>query len=133
MNFYNPNPYGLYPQMQGYSQAMPDQLAQLRQQRQFPAAQQPQSGIIWVQGEAGAKAYMVAPGNTAVLMDSEGDSFYIKTVDAMGIPSLEIFDYKKRAENREEYLTRREFLEFQRSLRGEESSPKFLKEESENG
>ena len=39
------------------------------------------SAIIWVQGEAGAKAYPVAAGNSVQLMDSERQVFYIKSTD----------------------------------------------------
>ena len=62
-----------------------------------PMAQQGNSGLIWVQGEAGAKSYIVAPGNTVMLMDSEGERFYLKSADASGMPMpLRIFDYKER-------------------------------------
>lgn len=62
-----------------------------------PMAQQGNSGLIWVQGEAGAKSYIVAPGNTVMLMDSEGERFYLKAADASGMPMpLRIFDYKER-------------------------------------
>ena len=95
-------PYGYQPGY--YGQAMPDQLAQLRQNTyQQPmmgqAAQQPQGtpSIIWVQGEEGAKAYMVAAGNSVLLMDSENSAFYIKSTDASGMPlPLRVFDYKER-------------------------------------
>ena len=63
-----------------------------------PTAQQGNNGLIWVQGEAGAKSYIVAPGNTVMLMDSEGERFYLKSADASGMPMpLRIFDYKERA------------------------------------
>ena len=63
-----------------------------------PMAQQGNNGLIWVQGEAGAKSYLVAPGNTVMLMDSEGERFYLKSADASGMPMpLRIFDYKERA------------------------------------
>lgn len=96
-------PYGYQPGY--YGQAMPDQLAQLRQNAyQQPmmgqAAQQTQGtpSIIWVQGEEGAKAYMVAAGNSVLLMDSENSAFYIKSTDASGMPlPLRVFDYKERA------------------------------------
>lgn len=53
--------------------------------------------IIWVQGEEAAKSYLCAPGNSVLLMDSEKSSFYIKTVDASGMPQpLRIFDYTER-------------------------------------
>lgn len=95
-------PYGYQPGY--YGQAMPDQLAQLRQNTyQQPmmgqAAQQTQGtpSIIWVQGEEGAKAYMVAAGNSVLLMDSENSAFYIKSTDASGMPlPLRVFDYKER-------------------------------------
>lgn len=95
-------PYGYQPGY--YGQAMPDQLTQLRQNAyQQPmmgqAAQQTQGtpSIIWVQGEEGAKAYMVAAGNSVLLMDSENSAFYIKSTDASGMPlPLRVFDYKER-------------------------------------
>lgn len=61
-----------------------------------PVVQQPQNstGIIWVQGEAGAKAYPVAPGNSILLMDSENTCFYIKTTDSSGVPQpIRKFNY----------------------------------------
>ena len=64
-----------------------------------PMAQQGNNGLIWVQGEAGAKSYLVAPGNTVMLMDSEGERFYLKSADARGMPMpLRIFEYKELAE-----------------------------------
>lgn len=88
---------------------------------QFPAMpmQQPQQqtgGIQWVQGETGAKAYSVAPGQSAMLMDSEEHRFFIKSVDAAGIPSLRVFDFTERLQQpaqaktgNESYVTRDEF------------------------
>lgn len=85
---------------QGYSyyqnQAPPMQLVQA----QMPPAQNNtlDNGIIWVQGEAGARAYLVPAGKSAMLMDSENSIFYIKTTDASGMPNaLRIFDYKERS------------------------------------
>lgn len=112
---------GYMPQMQQMPNmgAMPDQLAQLRGQAQ-PMPQN-QSSMIWVQGEAGAKSFLVAPGQHVQLMDSEAEVFYIKGADASGVPlPLRIFDYKERtasaqrpvqaAQNPgEEYVTRREY------------------------
>ncbi len=131
-----------YPQ---YTPAAPDMLAQYRgQQMQLP--NQPQqnggTGLIWVQGEAGAKSYLVAPGHTLMLMDSEAQVFYIKQADASGMPMpLRIFDYSERktmpektAENAggfdpEKYITREEFERKLAAL-----MPKAKKEEDiENG
>lgn len=73
-----------------------------------------QSGINWVQGDAGAKAFLVQPGATVFLMDSEGDFFYIKSADNAGMPSLRKFAYEeivegKVEEKNPEYITRDEF------------------------
>ena len=57
---------------------------------------QQQSGIIWVQGEAGAKSYLVAPNTTVQLWDSEAQVIYLKSADASGMPSMKIIDYTIR-------------------------------------
>lgn len=55
------------------------------------------NGILWVQGEAGAKSWAVAPGKSVMLMDSESNTFYIKSSDQSGMPMpLRIFDYHER-------------------------------------
>ena len=106
---------------QPYQPPMADQLTQLRQAQYQPvqSPQQHQSPIIWVQGEEAAKAYMVAPGNSVLLMDSEGSTFYLKSSDAQGMPMpLRIFDYIERTAHRpsqaqmpqaDEFVTRAEF------------------------
>lgn len=58
--------------------------------------QQSSSQLIWVQGEAGAKSYMVAPGNTVALWDSEAQTIYLKSADASGMPSMRVLDYTIR-------------------------------------
>lgn len=114
--------YGYQSMYQPYQPPMADQLAQLRNSYQ-PQAQVPQSSqqspILWVQGEEAAKAYMVAPGATVLLMDSEGQSFYLKSTDPQGMPlPLRIFDYVERTAQKPleqpqistgEFVTRREF------------------------
>lgn len=55
-----------------------------------------QGGIIWVQGEAGAKSYLVAPNTTVQLWDSEAQVIYLKSADASGMPSMKILDYTIR-------------------------------------
>ena len=88
--------------VQQMQQAQPVQQAQpninMQQQQMY---QQPQnadrSGIIWVQGDAGAKSYLVAPNQSVMLMDSEQSCFYIKSADASGMPlPLRTFDYTER-------------------------------------
>ena len=92
MALYN-NPYQ-------YSFGVPGQMNQFQQQPvQMPAqpVQQPQqnnNGILWVSGEVGAKSYLVAPGTSVLLMDSESEKFYIKSTDVSGMPQpLRTFEY----------------------------------------
>lgn len=68
------------------------------QQAQQQAQQAPtvSNGIIWVSGEAGAKAYLVAPNNTVQLWDSEQQTIYLKSADASGMPSMKVLDYTIR-------------------------------------
>ena len=90
---YNPYQFGqvnpLQPQM--------DRLAQMQAQYQQPPQQQQNvnQGILWVQGEAGAKSYLVAPNTSVLLMDSENSQFYIKTTDQAGMPTLRTFVYQE--------------------------------------
>lgn len=66
----------------------------------FPPSQQVDAGMIWVQGESGAKAYPVQNGKTVVLFDSESQRFFIKSTDMSGIPQpLRIFEYTETNEN----------------------------------
>lgn len=55
-----------------------------------------QSNITWVQGEAGAKSYLVAPNTTVQLWDSEKQVIYIKSADASGMPTMKVLDYTIR-------------------------------------
>ena len=64
------------------------------QMPQQPAQQN--SNLIWVQGEAGAKSYLVAPNTTVQLWDSEAQCIYLKSADASGMPSMKILDYTIR-------------------------------------
>lgn len=122
-NNYFPNNY--YPQFYG-NQQVPQNAPQVAQ-----APQQTSSGnLIWVQGEAAAKAYPVVAGQSVFLMDSEESVFYIKATDQSGMPQpLRIFDYKERttAQNSpvsapkasNEYVSRKEFEAFREDVRKE--------------
>lgn len=119
---YQPGP--MYP---AYNPPMMDNLAAMRAQQYSQQAQPPaptpaaaqQGGMNWVQGEEGAKAFLVAAGNSVLLLDSENPSFYIKSADQSGMPlPLRIFDYTERtqppktppaAPQSEQYVTRAEF------------------------
>lgn len=104
--------YGYYPQY-------------FQPQTPAPVPTQPQSqgGIIWVQGEAGAKSFMVAPNTTVQLWDSESQTIYLKSADASGMPTTKIIDYTIRdncqpqtsslmSEPVCDYITREEFNSF---------------------
>ena len=68
---------------------------------QIPQTQQTQNnGIIWVQGEAGAKSYLVAPNTTVQLWDSESQTIFLKSADASGMPSMKVLDYTIRDSNK---------------------------------
>ena len=88
---------GYYPQYQ--NGAVPDMLGQYKGQYQQPIQQKPTNDIIWVQGEAGAKGYLVAPNNTVVLWDTENPVIYVKSADASGIPSMRVLDFEERNVN----------------------------------
>ena len=67
----------------------------------YPYYQQPQQtqqngSPIWIQGEAAAKSYLVAPNSTVVLFDSEQQTIYLKSADPSGMPSIKILDYTIR-------------------------------------
>ena len=67
--------------------------SQMQPQQPMPQSQL----VVWVQGEAGAKAYPVAAGQSVFLMDSEEDVLYVKSTDFTGRPlPLEIYDLIKR-------------------------------------
>lgn len=95
MAYYNGFPATYQPMYQTpYTQPY-TQNAPVQQQSQVvqPSVQ---NGIIWVQGEAGAKSYLVAPNNTVQLWDSESQTIYLKSADASGMPSMKILDYTIR-------------------------------------
>lgn len=121
-NYYG---YGAVPDMLGQYRAQyaQPQMPQMQQVQRAQLPQSPSSDPLWVQGEAGAKSFIVAPGKSALLMDSEAHTFYIKSADASGIPQpLRIFDYFERSSAppretaKEEYVTRKEFEELSAKL-----------------
>ena len=89
----------------------------------FPHYPQTNNTINWVQGEAAAKSYLVAPGGSTILMDSERPMFYIKSVDQSGMPSLRKFRFEEiteqQAVNPDQFITRDEFEAKIAELRGE--------------
>ena len=99
---YNPGIYNTYGNMYGnayggsYAQAQYQQ-PQMQQQTYTPP-QMPQ-GIIWVDGEVGAKAYQMPAGwpvNTPIpLWDTNDTIIYLKSTNQMGMPNpLQTIHYK---------------------------------------
>lgn len=145
-NFYNQN-YQNIPQNPYQPQTMQAPQYQMPQAAPQTVSQQ-QNGIIWVQGEAGAKSYLVAPGQSVLLMDSEGSAFYIKSTDLSGMPlPLRIFDYTERKDansipviaqdtssvDMTNYITREEFEEKIASLTSQKKNNSRNKEDITNG
>lgn len=128
--YYNPylNPY------------QPQQITQPPTGNTLQAQSAVNNGIIWVQGEAGAKSYLVGAGNSVLLMDSEQSRFYIKATDASGMPMpLRIFEYSEvstgnapaspsNAKTDNDYVTHEEL---ERRLKELETRPKTTKKGSE--
>lgn len=114
------------PYINSYQPQQPLQYGQYQQIPQNVPQQQNGNGINWVQGEAGAKSFIVANGQSVWLMDSENPVFYLKSTDPSGIPlPLRIFDFSERTsqntpvpENNvlENYVTRQELQEFENKI-----------------
>jgi hypothetical protein len=112
-------------------------------------AQQTNNGLVWVQGEAGAKSFLVAPGCTVMLMDSEGERFYLKSADASGMPlPLRVFEYKERTETAQQtvgssvaafddldnkFVTRDEFERRMASIAPQKKTKNKLTEDADDG
>lgn len=79
----------------GFPMSYPQMYAQSYQQPQM-AQNQGNNAMIWVQGESGAKSYLVAPNTTVVLFDSESQTIYLKSADSTGLPSMRVLDYTIR-------------------------------------
>lgn len=92
-----------------YFNGFPASYQPMYPQYQPPAQNTQQNGIIWVQGEAAAKSYLVAPGQTVQLWDSEEKVIYLKSADGSGMPSMKVLDYTIRGEaetKQTEYATK---------------------------
>ena len=55
--------------------------------------------MLWVLNENEASSFPVAPNNSVVLWDKNNKTFYIKTANAQGIPSMQTYDFTERTEN----------------------------------
>ena len=101
-----PNYYGQQPTFPN-GNAVPDMLNQYKGQYQQPMQPQPMpqqmmpmpvpsNDMVWVLGEIEATSYPVAPNATVTLWDKNEQTIYIKSVNAQGVPSMRVLDYKER-------------------------------------
>lgn len=121
-NYFSYSPYGVQ-NMPNYSDL------QYPQPNIQPQGNTAKNGIIWVQGEAGAKAYPVAPNTTVQLWDSETQTIFLKSADGSGMPSMKILDYtirdnsvaKNPVTDMSGYVTREEFEKRLKEIANESS------------
>ena len=94
MNYQNYFPQSYY--QNTYGQPSNVNVPYVPAQQQSQAQTQNNNSIIWVQGESGAKSYLVAPNQSVVLWDTESQTIYVKSADASGMPSIKALDYTMR-------------------------------------
>ncbi len=101
MGYYNPSiPQQDMSNMQTNQQIPVQQtMQQMPMQTPTPFIQtQPTNDMLFVLNENEASAYPVAPNNSVVLWDKNNKTFYIKTANAQGVPSMQIYDFTERTE-----------------------------------
>ena len=90
MPSYNPYPYAANSYMQTYPQQNQPQYSQ-QPSANYAATQQSMTGILWVDGEVGAKAFQLPtgwPANTPLpLWDTNDTIIYLKSTNQMGMPN----------------------------------------------
>ena len=110
-----------YPQMQ---------IPQQQIQTPTPQPQAQNNPMIWVQGETGAKSYLLSPNTTLPLWDSERQTIYLKSADASGMPSMKILDYtireqaqpqnipvvSEQSQPKADYVTHQELKDFEQKM-----------------
>ncbi len=82
----------------GYYQPMSYQAQGYYQQQPQMQAQQPQSGIVWVDSYQDAAMFPIAPNSAVALWDKSAPSVYLKKSDMTGRPSMVIYDLVERKE-----------------------------------
>lgn len=96
--------------------------------QQFMQYQQPQPqpqsnnsvSVVTVQGEAGARIYPVAAGNTVLLIDFDSKKFWLKSTDNGGLPSrFAAFSFKEDVTQNDtagNFISRNEFDELKQNI-----------------
>ena len=105
MNYYNPAIPNDAANMANVQNQQP-----IQQTQQMPVQQpiqpmqmaqpthMPSNDMLFVLNENEASAYPVAPNNSVVLWDKNNKTFYIKTANAQGVPSMQVYDFTERIE-----------------------------------
>lgn len=96
--FYRPNYFNPMPQM-AENQNQFAQPYQTPIQPPAMATPTPNNDMIFVLCQNEAESYPVAPNATVTMWDKNQKTFYIKTANAQGIPSMQIYDFTERVEN----------------------------------
>lgn len=114
-----------------YPQYYPQiQIPQQQIQTPTPQPQAQNNPMIWVQGETGAKSYLLSPNTTLPLWDSERQTIYLKSADASGMPSMKILDYtireqaqpqnipvvSEQSQPKADYVTHQELKDFEQKM-----------------
>ena len=104
-------------------------------------AQQPSNGFVWVNDINEAANYLVAPNSAVQLWDKNSPCVYLKTADAAGKPTMQIFDLVERKQQptaqtqtaaTTDYVTRAEFAELQAKFDALTAKKSKTKSEVEN-
>lgn len=138
---YNYNPY-VNPYAAPYGgQQMQQQIYQPQAQQPPQGAQQPSNGFVWVNDINEAANYLVAPNSAVQLWDKNSPCVYLKTADAAGKPTMQIFDLVERKQQPTaqtqtattvDYVTRAEFAELQAKFDALTAKKSKTKSEVEN-
>lgn len=102
---------------------MPNYFGGYSPPQQFMQYQQPQQNnnvmVVTVQGEAGARIYPVAAGNTVFLVDFDAHKFWLKSTDLNGMPSrFATFNFTEEIvqPNQGDVVTRNEFNDLKKTI-----------------
>lgn len=122
---YSYNPY-VNPYNAPYGgQQMQQQMYQPQMQQPPQGAQQASNGFVWVNDINEAANYLVAPNSAVQLWDKNSPCVYLKTADAAGKPTMQIFDLVERKQQptaqtqtatTADYVTRAEFAELRKAV-----------------
>lgn len=138
---YSYNPY-VNPYNAPYGgQQMQQQMYQPQMQQPSQAPQQASNGFVWVDNIQEALNYIVAPNCAVQLWDRNSPCVYLKTADAAGKPTMQIFDLVERKQQptaqtqtatTADYVTRAEFAELQAKFDALTAKKSKTKSEVEN-